>query len=287
MTDAPPVPTHGGARIRAAFAEAGRPLFIPYVMGGFPDLDASASHVAALARHADMIEVGMPFSDPLADGPTIQAAGQRALEGGVTPEDVIALAGRAGEGGPPVVLMTYVNLVLAAGARTFMERAARAGVAGVIIPDLPIDEGDDLREQARRAGVGMIPLAAPTSGDDRLAAIGRRADGFVYCVSVTGVTGGDVRVGQELREFLGRARARIDAPLAVGFGIRTPAQVAAVGRIADGVVVASQLVRLISGASDPAAAVRAIEGFAAEAVEALREGSHSADEGPAAVQPVR
>jgi tryptophan synthase alpha chain len=284
VTEAPPGPTEGGARIRAAFAEAGRPLFIPYVMGGFPDLDASGDHVAALARHADLIEIGMPFSDPLADGPTIQAAGQRALEGGVTPDEVIALAERVGDGGPPVVLMTYVNLILAAGPRAFMERAARSGVAGVIIPDLPVDEGDEVREQARRAGVGMVPLAAPTTGDERLAAIGRRADGFVYCVSVTGVTGGDVEVGEELRGFLGRARARIDAPLAVGFGIRTPAQVAAVGRIADGVVVASQLIRMISDAPDPAAAERAIEGFAAEAVEALSEGSHTAG---GEVQPVR
>jgi tryptophan synthase alpha chain len=234
-----------------------------------------------------MIEIGMPFSDPLADGPTIQAAGQRALQGGVSPEDVIALAERAGDDGPPVVVMTYVNLILAAGARAFMERAARAGVAGVIVPDLPVDEGDDLREQARRAGVGMVPLAAPTSGDARLAAIGRRADGFVYCVSVAGVTGGDVKVGAELRDFVARARAHIDSPIAVGFGIRTPAQVAAVGRIADGVVVASQLIRMISEAPDPAAAERAIEGFATEAVEALREGSHSAGEDPAAVQPVR
>ena len=279
--------TEGGDRIRAAFARADRPLFMPYVMGGFPDLDASASHVATLARHADLIELGIPFSDPLADGPTIQAAGQRALRGGATPEDVIAIAERLGDDGPPVVLMTYVNLVLAAGARAFMERAARAGVAGVILPDLPIDEGDDVREQARRAGVGVVPLAAPTTADARLAAIGRRADGFVYCVSAAAVTGGEVEVGDELTGFIERARARIDAPLAVGFGIRTTAQIAAVGRIADGVIVASQLIRLISDAPDPAAAEEAIERFAAEAVAALREGSHSAGQGPSAVQPVR
>jgi tryptophan synthase alpha chain len=279
--------TEGAGRIRAAFAEAGRPLFMPYVMGGFPDLAASASHVRALAGHADLIELGIPFSDPLADGPTIQAAGQRALEGGTTPEDVIAIAeGLRGEG-PPIVLMTYVNVVLAAGARAFMERAARAGVAGVILPDLPIDEGDDLREQARRAGVSVIPLAAPTTGDARLEAIGRRADGFVYCVSVAGVTGGDVDVDAGLRGFLERARARIAAPLAVGFGIRTPEQVAAVGRIADGVIVASQLIRLIDEAPGPAAAERALVRFAAEAVAALGEGSHGAARDPSARRPVR
>jgi tryptophan synthase alpha chain len=279
--------TDGARRIRAAFARAGRPLFMPYVMGGFPDLAASASHVAALVRHADLIELGIPFSDPLADGPTIQAAGQRALEGGTRPEDVIAIAERMSSDAPPIVLMTYVNVVMAAGPRAFMERAARAGVAGVILPDLPIDEGDDLRDHAGRAGVSVIPLAAPTTDDERLAAIGRRADGFVYCVSVTGVTGGDAAVDADLRRFLERARARIAAPLAVGFGIRTPDQVAAIGAIADGVIVASQLIRMIADAPDPAAAERAIEGFAAAAVAALSEGSPRPDDGTSAVLPVR
>ena len=261
--------TEGGRRIRAAFADAGRPLFMPYVMGGFPNLEESAAHAAVCARHADLIELGIPFSDPLADGPTIQAAGQRALENGTRPEDVIAIA-EGIRGGAPVVLMTYVNVVLAAGPRAFMERAARAGVAGVILPDLPIDEGDEVRDQARRAGVSVTPLAAPTTGDRRLDAIGERADGFVYCVAVTGVTGGEVQVDDELRDFLGRARAHIDAPLAVGFGIRTPAHVAAIGAIADGVIVASELIRRIDHADSPAAAEREVEDFCVGAVDALR-----------------
>jgi tryptophan synthase alpha chain len=264
----PEAPTAGGARIRAAFERSRRPLFMPYIMGGFPDLAASAAHAAAVGRHADLIELGVPFSDPLADGPTIQAAGQRALRAGTRPEDVIEIAEGLRDG-PPVVLMTYVNLVLAMGPRAFMERAARAGVAGVIVPDLPIDEGEEIRDHARRAGIAMTPLAAPTNDDARLAAIGRRADGFVYCVAVAGVTGGDTAVGAGLREFVARARARIDLPLGVGFGIRTPAQVAAVGEIADGVIVASELIRRIEDADDPAAAERAVEDFAAEAVAAL------------------
>jgi tryptophan synthase alpha chain len=264
----PEAPTAGGARIRSAFEEAGRPLFMPYVMGGFPDLAASAAHAAALGRHADLIELGIPFSDPLADGPTIQAAGQRALRAGTRPEDVIELA-EGLRGGPPVVLMTYVNLVLSMGARAFMERAARAGVAGVIVPDLPIDEGGDIRDHARRAGVAMVPLAAPTNDDARLAAIGRRADGFVYCVAVAGVTGGDTAVGAGLRDFVARARTHIDLPIGVGFGIRTPEQVAAVGAIADGVIVASELIRRIDEAEDPEAAERAVEAFAIDAIAAL------------------
>lgn len=260
--------TEGGARIRQAFAAAGRPLFMPYVMGGFPDLAASADHAAAALAHADMLELGIPFSDPLADGPTIQAAGQRALDGGTRPEDVIEIAAGL-RGGPPVVLMTYVNVVLALGARAFMERAARAGVAGVIIPDVPIDEGGEVREQAARAGVAIVPLAAPTTSDERLAAIGRVADGFVYCVAVTGVTGGEVAVDAVLRGFLARARERIDAPLAVGFGIRTPEQVAAIGDIADGVIVASELVRRIEAAEGPGEARAAVEAFCRDAVRAL------------------
>ncbi len=262
--------TEGGRRIRAAFEDAGRPLFMPYVMGGFPTLAQSAAHARAAARHADLIELGIPFSDPLADGPTIQAAGQRALENGTRPDDVIAIADGI-RGGPPVVLMTYVNVVLAAGPRAFMERAARAGVAGVILPDLPIDEGDEVRDQARRAGVSVIPLAAPTTSDRRLAAIGERADGFVYCVAVTGVTGGEVQVDDALRDFLDRARAHIDAPLAVGFGIRTPAHVAAIGAIADGVIVASELIRRIDQAPSAQAAESEVESFCASAVGALAE----------------
>jgi len=258
----------GAARIGAAFEGPGRPLFIPYVMGGYPDLASSAEHAEALARHADLLEIGIPFSDPLADGPTIQLAGQRALRAGTRPEEVIELA-EGLRGGPPVVLMTYVNLLLAAGPRAFMERAARAGVAGVIVPDLPIDEGGEVREHARRAGVCVVPLAAPTSDEARLAAIGRGADGFVYCVAVTGVTGGQVAVDAELRAFLARARAGISAPLAVGFGVRTPADVAAIGEIADGVVVASQLIRMIEEAPDALAARAALEGFAVECVAAL------------------
>ena len=260
----------GALRIRAAFAEAGRPLFMPYLMGGFPDLASSAAQLAAAGRHSDVIELGIPFSDPLADGPVIQAAGQRALENGILPEDVIEMVEDL-RGGPPVVLMTYVNLVLAAGPRAFMERAARAGVAGVILPDLPIDEGADLRQQARRAGVCMVPLAAPTTADDRLAAIGRAAQGFVYCVALTGVTGRQVEVGDELRGFLDRARALTDAPLGVGFGIRTPADVAAVGAIADGVIVGSELIRRVRRRADAAGAAAEVAAFCEEAVAALRE----------------
>jgi tryptophan synthase alpha chain len=258
----------GPERLRAAFASTDRPLFLPYVMGGYPDPATSAAYAALLAGHADVLELGVPFSDPLADGPTIQAAGARALAAGTRPETVIEIAeGLAG--GPPVVLMTYVNTILAAGPRAFCERAARAGVAGLIVPDLPVDEAELLRGPAARAGVAVVALCAPTTDDRRLAAIGRHAQGFVYCVSVTGVTGGEVRVGEELRGFLARARRAIPVPLAVGFGVRTPEQAAAIGEIADGVVIASQLIRLIDEAPDPASAREALGGYCAAVRRAL------------------
>jgi tryptophan synthase alpha chain len=258
----------GDLQLREAFAAAGRPLFIPYVMGGYPDPATSAEHARILARHADVLELGIPFSDPLADGPTIQAAGRTALLQGTRPETVMEIA-EGVRGGPPVVLMGYVTTVMAAGARAFFERAARAGVAGMIIPDLPIDEGEEIRQQADRAGVAIVALAAPTTSDERLRLIGRRGRGFVYCVSVTGVTGGDVAVGDELRDFLGRARKQIDLPLAVGFGIRTPEQAAEIGTIADGAVIASQIVRLVEDAPDASAAAAAIDAFGASVRAAL------------------
>lgn len=259
----------GAARIAGAFS-VDRPLFIPYVMGGYPDVETSLRHAEALAPHADILELGIPFSDPLADGPTIQAAGQTALDAGTRPEDVLDIAARIGTDGPPVVVMTYVNILLAAGPAVFLKRAASAGVAGLIVPDLPLDEADEIRAQARRAGVALVPLVAPTTSDERLAAVGRAGEGFVYCVSVTGVTGGQVQVDDALSGFLARARAAIDLPLVVGFGIRTADQVMAVGEIADGAVIASHLIRLADEAGGGAAGTRAIEAYAAGIADALR-----------------
>jgi tryptophan synthase alpha chain len=240
-------------------------------MGGYPDLAASAEHAALLARHGDVIELGVPFSDPLADGPTIQAAGGRALALGTRPGHVIEIA-EGLRGGPPVVLMTYVNTVLAAGVRAFCRRAARAGVAGLIVPDLPVEEADEVRDAATRAGLALVALAAPTSSEARLAAIGRRAEGFVYCVATVGVTGGEVAVDEALGAFLANARRAIRVPLAVGFGVRTAEQAAAIGRLADGVVIASQLIRLVQDADDPAAALAALDAFAASVTTALSDG---------------
>ncbi|MFN8111147.1 MAG: tryptophan synthase subunit alpha [Thermoleophilia bacterium] len=263
----------GARRLRDAFP-AHRPALAPYLMGGYPDPDASLAALRAVAEHADLIELGIPFSDPLADGPTIQAAGQRALDAGVRPGDVLRIAEQL-QDGPPVVLMTYVNLLLRVGPRVFFERAARAGVAGMIIPDLPIDEGHELRDAARRAGVAMVAMAAPTTTDARLAAIGRQAEGFTYLVSVAGVTGGVVSVDDELRGFVERARRVIDTPLVVGFGIRTPEHAAAVGAFADGIAVGAEFIRAVERPDGPVAAGRLAAGLA-NALAACRPGDVNA-----------
>lgn len=239
----------GITRLREAFSQAGRPLLVPYMMGGYPTLAGSHAVAAALAPYADILEIGIAFSDPLADGPTIQAAGQIAIDAGVLPEDVFAVA-EGVRGGPPVVLMTSVNLVLAAGPERFFGRCAETGVAGLIISDLPCDEGAEVRAAAARHGVSIVPLVAPTTSDARLREVADVTDSFVYCVSVAGVTGGAVNVDADLAAFVARVRRHIPAPAVVGFGIQTPAHAHAIGRIADGVVVGSQLVRCISGAPE-------------------------------------
>jgi tryptophan synthase alpha chain len=263
------VPESGAERLERTFRDAGRPLFVPYVMGGYPDIDASRRHAQLLAPHADIIELGIPFSDPLADGPTIQAAGQAALDGGTRPMDVLDIAGDLRDG-PPVVVMTYFNTVIAQGADEFLGTAAEKGVAGVIVPDLPVDEADDVRRAAREAGVALIALAAPTTDDDRMAAIGEEAEGFVYLVAVTGVTGGEMTMDDRLRALVARARRHIPVPLVVGFGVRTPDQASQIGEVADGVVIASEIIRRIGDAPDAGAADAAVGEFGAGIAEALR-----------------
>jgi len=251
----------GIARIEAAFTNAVGAAFIPYFLAGYPDVDTSARYARVMARYADVIELGVPFSDPLADGPTIQAAGQTALAAGATPAAVLSVAERL-RGGPPVLIMTYLNTVFAPGPDTFFAMCAEAGVAGVLIPDLPIEEADDLRERAHRHDLALIGFAAPTSSDARLAAIGRNAEGFVYCVAVAGVTGGALSIDDRLTSFLARARRHIDVPLAVGFGVRTPDDAAQIGARADGVIIGSELIRIVDAAKSPAAAERALDEYA-------------------------
>jgi tryptophan synthase alpha chain len=231
-------------RIAAAFAAHGkRAAMMPYLMGGFPDLETSrAAGEAAVEAGADLIELGVPFSDPLADGPVIHAAATEALAAGASVEGVLGVC-RALAGRVPVVLMVYSNVVLAGGGDAFLSKAAEAGASGVIVPDLPHEEADGLREACDARGIALVPLAAPTTPAARLERIGADARGFVYAVSLTGTTGERDELPPGLTEAVKRVRAGTALPVAVGFGIATGAQAARVAEIADGVIVGSRLVR--------------------------------------------
>jgi tryptophan synthase alpha chain len=229
-------------RIAAAFADHGkRAALMPYLMGGFPTLDASRDIGLACAdAGADLVELGVPFSDPLADGPVIHAAATEALRAGATPLWVLEVCAAVSER-IPVVLMAYANLVL--GHDAFIDKATAAGASGLIVPDLPWDEAGDLRAECDARGLALVPLAAPSSTDERLADIGRDARGFVYTVSLAGTTGERDELPPSLTRTVQRVREATTVPVAVGFGISTPEQARAVGEIADGVIVGSRLVR--------------------------------------------
>lgn len=250
----------GPERIAAAFAASGkRAALMPYLMAGFPDASTSrAIGEAYAAAGADLIEVGVPFSDPLADGPVIHAAGTEALRAGTTPESAIALAGELSRR-VPVVVMCYANIVLARGVEEFARALAGAGVSGLIVPDLPLEETPPLLEACDASGVALVPLVAPTTPDERLERIGSQARGFVYTVSVAGTTGERPGLGGGLEAVLARAASATAVPVAVGFGISTPEQAAAAAAAgADGVIVGSRLVRAAGEGPDPPAAVGAL-----------------------------
>jgi tryptophan synthase alpha chain len=256
----------GPARIAQAFADAkGRAALMPYLMGGFPDLPTSlAIGEAYVDGGADLIELGVPFSDPLADGPVIHAAGTKALENGTTVDAVLTVCAQLSQR-VPVIMMMYTNLVLARGAQAFAEKLAAAGAAGLIVPDLPLEEADEVLAACDAAGLALVPLVAPTTPDERMARIGARARGFVYTVSLVGTTGERAALSDAFGSLVARAKAVTDVPVALGFGIGNPeqaAQAAAAG--ADGVIVGSRLVRAAAEADDPPAAVRdLVAGFSA------------------------
>jgi tryptophan synthase alpha chain len=245
-------------RIADAFARRpGRAAFMPYLMGGFPSLAGSREVGEAYAAGgADLVELGVPFSDPLADGPVIQAAGSAALAAGATVDGVLEVC-RDVSARVPVVLMTYANLVMARTPEGFARDLASAGASGLIVPDLPLEEAPGVLSACDAAGVALVPLVAPTTPEDRLRAIGARARGFVYTVSVTGTTG--ERGALDPAGVIARAKAATDVPVALGFGISTPEQAAAAAEAgADGVIVGSRLVRAVQEGEDVEALVSAM-----------------------------
>jgi tryptophan synthase alpha chain len=236
-------------RVRATTTDI---KLVPYLMAGYPDGARSVEQGRAYARAgAAAIEVGIPFSDPLADGPVVQRAGQVALANGTTVRRALGIASAVAETGVPVVLMTYVNPILAYDERRFAADAARAGVAGVIIPDLPAEESQPLTGWLRAAGLDTIFLVAPTSPDSRIASIAERSSGFVYCVTLRGVTGARTELAVGLVALLARVRASTDLPVAAGFGISRPGHIRALRGHADAAVVASALLDRAGRGEDP------------------------------------
>ncbi len=266
--------TSGPERISAAFAAAkaeGRAALMPYMMAGYPDRESGLAVAAAYAdAGADLIELGVPFSDPLADGPTIHSAATEALAAGATLRTALEACETVADQ-VPVVLMVYVNMVLAhGGAAQFAKLARAAGAAGAIVPDLPLGEAEDVREAFAAAGLAMVPLVAPTTPPERRRRICDVAAGFVYVVSTVGTTGERAAIPADLAELVAATKADAgETPVAVGFGIGTAAQAAEVGRVADGVIIGSRLVRAAGEGSTPAEAGDAVAEFLAEARVAL------------------
>ena len=272
MAEAAPLLT-GAERIASEFVAArqeGRAALMPYLMGGYPDSEGAAAVAHAYAdAGADLIELGIPFSDPLADGPVIHAAATAALEAGATLDSALQ-ACRSVSGQVPVVTMVYANMIYAGdGPRAFAEQIAHAGASGAIVPDLPLEESDEIHEALRDEGLALVPLIAPTTPPERRRAICANAEGFVYLVSTVGVTGERAELAPELAELIAAAKEESDVPVAVGFGIATAEQAATVGEVADGVIIGSRLVREVADAEDVDAATASIARLLGEVHAAL------------------
>jgi len=252
----------GIERIADAFAASGKlAALMPYVMAGFPSLEQSLRiGEACVQAGADVIELGMPYSDPLADGPVIHAAGTKALAAGANVAGVLEVA-RALAESVPVVLMCYANMVYAPGAPAFLDRLAQTGASGLIVPDLPTGEDPQVLRECDERGLALVPLVAPTTTPQRMAMIGAAARGFTYAVSVVGTTGERRELGPHLVDLIARAKSASEAPVAIGFGIATAEQARQAAEAgADGVIVGSRLVRAAEEAEEPAAAVAALVG---------------------------
>lgn len=277
------------SRFSAAFERCkreGRAALMPYITAGDPGLPWTERLIEALLdAGADMIELGVPYSDPLADGPTVQAAGQRALEAGTTIAGIFELIRKVRERrDEPIGLLVYYNCIFRWGEARFVAEAAKSGVDGLIVPDLPPESAASLDSLAASHGIDLIYLVAPTSTRERIRLIAQRGRGFLYCVSLTGVTGARERLSGELLPFLSRVREEMtamgkDLPLAVGFGISTPEHAAAAGRAAEGVIVGSALIDRFHRAPGPEEGLAECAAFVRELRGALTPGSRAAAPG--------
>jgi len=264
--DSPPAPPI--AALEAMFAAnraAGQKAVAPFVTAGDPDAATSVAVLEALDRAgASLCELGVPYSDPIADGPVIQASYTRALAAGITLEGVFGIAREAaGRVAMPILAMASYSLVFRRGIERFVADAVAAGLAGFVVPDLPVEESDDLDGACRSAGLALVRLVTPTTPPERAAAIAAKSTGFLYCVSVAGVTGARTELPAGLIDRVKWLRTQTDVPILVGFGISSPEQVKAVCEVADGAIVGSALVRLVAeqAAAGPAALAAAVERY--------------------------
>ena len=255
----------------AALRAEGRKAFVAYVMAGDPDFDTAFEIVRGLpGAGVDVIELGIPFTDPMADGPTIQLAGQRALEGGQTLKKTLEMARRFREedDSTPIVMMGYYNPIYSHGVDAFLDDARAAGVDGLIIVDLPPEEDEELCIPAQKAGLNFIRLATPTTDDKRLPKVLQNTSGFVYYVSITGITGAANAVATDVGPEVARIKGSTDLPVIVGFGIKSPEDAQNIARVADGAVVGSAIVDRIGKGDSPAEVLTFVRGLA--------DGAHSA-----------
>lgn len=236
----------------------GQPALVAYLTAGFPTKESFAKNLAAIASVADVVEIGVPFSDPMADGTTVQRSSRIALSQGVSLHWILdALAGIDTKPAP-ILLMTYFNPLLAFGIDRLAKSAARAGVAGFIVPDLPYEECDELRAALSAEGIALVQLVTPVTPNDRLAMLCNASQGFVYAVTMTGTTGKQVEVPDEVLDYMDRVRKVAPVPVCAGFGIRNRAQVKALEAHVDGVVVGSALVEVLERGEDPVAFLRSL-----------------------------
>ncbi len=256
------------SRIGQVFERQGRKALVAYVTAGYPDAEATLELVPLLAKNGcDIIEIGIPFSDPMADGATIQHASHVALQNGATPQYCLEMAEKIrNQTGVPLLFMTYYNPVLRFGLESFCRECRWSGVDGLIVPDMPPDEGAELEAASSKHKLDLIYLLAPTSTKERIELVAKKSQGFIYLVSVSGITGARDSLPADLGEFIARVRKETGKPLCVGFGISTPQQAAQVAEIADGVIVGSQIINLIAEGRD---GFKAVTDFTRELRQAL------------------
>lgn len=265
----------GASRLQEAFSRG--KAFIPFITCGDPDLETTKACIRELAAAgAGVIELGVPFSDPTAEGPVIQAAGERALKAGVTPRAVLDMARDLREEGiqVPFVIMTYANVPFAFGADAFMEACEQCGIDGLILPDVPFEEKEEFQSVCDAHGVALISLVAPTSRE-RIAMIAREAAGFIYLVSSLGVTGTRTEIRTDLDAIVAQIREQTDVPVAIGFGVSSPQQARQMAQSADGVIVGSAIVKLVGRHGMEAPTV--VGSFVHDMVQAVQDSQAKAD----------